>query len=131
MMAQTFECPSCGAALEYHGGAETTVQCPYCGNTVVVPEELRPQPAAPPKEEKDIVIKIRPPESGQGRPEISFDIPQQSPEVQKMEQALAQQQLRRVKRAGGCGCFGFLFFVVLIVGGMLYIFGLSIKSNAM
>lgn len=38
-MAATFNCPSCGAALEY-GGAGHTMKCPYCGTVVQVPEEL-------------------------------------------------------------------------------------------
>jgi predicted RNA-binding Zn-ribbon protein involved in translation (DUF1610 family) len=134
-MAQTFDCPSCGAALEYHGGTESTIQCPYCGNTVIVPAELRSQPAAPPaKPDEDLVIKIHRPESGQGRPEISVNIPPQSPEFQQfqqMEQVLAQQQLRRVKRAGGCGCFSTLIFLLLLGGGLFFIFGLFIKSNSM
>jgi LSD1 subclass zinc finger protein len=38
-MAQTFNCPNCGAALEYSGGGRT-MKCTYCGTTVQVPEEL-------------------------------------------------------------------------------------------
>ena len=35
-----FKCPSCGSALSPQGDA-TEIKCPYCGNTVIVPEELR------------------------------------------------------------------------------------------
>ncbi len=38
-MTKTFECPRCGAPLDYNG-AETTIRCPYCNNSVIVPEEL-------------------------------------------------------------------------------------------
>ena len=36
---QTFECPSCGGALEYAGGGRT-IKCPYCGTVAQVPEAL-------------------------------------------------------------------------------------------
>ena len=39
---QTFNCPSCGAPLEYHDGDPAAIHCPFCENTVVVPPELRP-----------------------------------------------------------------------------------------
>src|SRR5438128_1607019 len=35
-----FACPSCGASLSVEG-EQTYVKCGYCGNTVIVPEELR------------------------------------------------------------------------------------------
>lgn len=37
----TFNCPSCGAKLKVPDAA--SVVCSYCGNSVMVPEELRPQ----------------------------------------------------------------------------------------
>lgn len=36
----TFNCPKCGAALTATGD-QAEMQCQYCGNTVIVPEELR------------------------------------------------------------------------------------------
>ncbi|NMB90000.1 MAG: hypothetical protein GYA17_16710 [Chloroflexi bacterium] len=45
-MAQTFQCPACGAALDVPQGNEATVRCPYCGQAVIVPETLRA--ASPP-----------------------------------------------------------------------------------
>lgn len=38
-MPQSFNCPNCGAALEYPG-AGRTMACTYCGTTVQVPQEL-------------------------------------------------------------------------------------------
>jgi DNA-directed RNA polymerase subunit RPC12/RpoP len=38
---KVFECPGCGAPLDYRG-AGTTLECPYCRNSVIVPPELRP-----------------------------------------------------------------------------------------
>lgn len=41
-----FNCPSCGSSLSAQGSA-AEIKCPYCGNTVIVPEELRaPMPIA-------------------------------------------------------------------------------------
>ena len=37
--AKTFKCPSCGSVLEPDGD-EKEIKCAYCGNTVIVPEEL-------------------------------------------------------------------------------------------
>jgi ribosomal protein L7/L12/sugar lactone lactonase YvrE len=39
-MSQTFQCPNCGAPLDYDGGLDPVIPCPYCKSTVVVPEEL-------------------------------------------------------------------------------------------
>ena len=43
-MAQPFKCPSCGGPLEYDGG-DITIRCPYCTNSIIVPEELRAAPS--------------------------------------------------------------------------------------
>ena len=34
--ATVFKCPSCGASLD---GTHRQAQCPYCGNTIVLPRE--------------------------------------------------------------------------------------------
>lgn len=46
---QVLSCPSCGASLSIEEGA-ATAQCAFCGNTSVVPQELRraAAPSAPP-----------------------------------------------------------------------------------
>jgi LSD1 subclass zinc finger protein len=40
-MAKSFNCPNCGAPLDFPGGSITTVRCPFCHNTIIVPEEIR------------------------------------------------------------------------------------------
>ncbi len=45
-MPQTFECPKCGGPLDIPSRNETTIRCPYCHSSVVVPEELRTQELA-------------------------------------------------------------------------------------
>lgn len=42
-MTQPFKCPSCGAPLSLENPG-ATVRCHFCGNSVIVPESLRPQP---------------------------------------------------------------------------------------
>jgi DNA-directed RNA polymerase subunit RPC12/RpoP len=39
---KTFQCPGCGSPLK-PTGKEKMVKCGYCGNTIIVPEELRGQ----------------------------------------------------------------------------------------
>jgi hypothetical protein len=48
-MSIVFPCPNCGATQNVDD-QETSVQCQFCGNTIQVPENLRPKasvPAAP------------------------------------------------------------------------------------
>ena len=47
-MAATFDCPKCGAPLQLDlEPGQETVECPYCHDTVIIPDDLRipmPQP---------------------------------------------------------------------------------------
>jgi hypothetical protein len=43
MATQTFNCPNCGAPIEYDGSDTPAIKCPFCENSVVIPPELRPQ----------------------------------------------------------------------------------------
>jgi len=42
-MSETFNCPNCGAPLDYHG-SDPIIRCPYCNSSVIVPENLRAKP---------------------------------------------------------------------------------------
>lgn len=46
MPTTTFDCPRCGAPLDPPEQPGATLECPYCKNTVVVPESLRSPSAA-------------------------------------------------------------------------------------
>jgi DNA-binding beta-propeller fold protein YncE/DNA-directed RNA polymerase subunit RPC12/RpoP len=46
--AQTFKCPSCGAPVEIEEGRKAT-KCSYCGETVIIPAELRSETHSTPK----------------------------------------------------------------------------------
>jgi endogenous inhibitor of DNA gyrase (YacG/DUF329 family) len=66
MDSETFSCPKCGAPLEYKGGKDFTFPCPFCGNSVIVPENLRTplsgtlnqQPASPGKADEKAVLQL-------------------------------------------------------------------------
>src|SRR5436190_3804330 len=45
-MPQDFNCPNCGAPLDYKGGDDVTLRCPFCNTSVIVPQELRTPSAA-------------------------------------------------------------------------------------
>ena len=44
MNKQSFTCPNCGAPLDAPDSDETTIRCPFCETSVIVPEELRRPP---------------------------------------------------------------------------------------
>ena len=46
-MPTSFKCPMCAAPLDYPGGGAVTMRCPYCENSVILPEELRGGHAGP------------------------------------------------------------------------------------
>jgi uncharacterized Zn finger protein (UPF0148 family) len=68
-VAKTFNCPRCGGPLDYKETGELTLRCPFCSNSVIVPEELRipkpaetspaaaPDPAAPLATPSDAVLE--------------------------------------------------------------------------
>jgi hypothetical protein len=61
-MPQTFNCPNCGAPLDYDGSGYPTMRCPFCNNSVVVPQELRVRRDSP----------VAPASSPSATPVISF-----------------------------------------------------------
>lgn len=60
MMSQTFTCPACGAPQDPPmQPGQASVECRYCGHTVIVPDELRiPLPAEPPEAETEIPAEV-------------------------------------------------------------------------
>jgi hypothetical protein len=53
-----FNCPQCGASLEYERIMSATVRCHYCNSLVVVPAELRPAPPTPPRPEQQLRVSF-------------------------------------------------------------------------
>ncbi|HTP07522.1 MAG TPA: cytochrome c oxidase assembly factor Coa1 family protein [Anaerolineae bacterium] len=132
-MPTSFDCPSCGAALEPPTTPATSVQCHYCGTTVPIPEELRVHPAAPPPPPENITINFGTPQNGQ----VTVNVPaDEYAKLAQLEQAeatmLASRRVRRSARGcSGCGCFFGLLFFVAFAGFMIFIFGFSIKNSVM
>jgi uncharacterized Zn finger protein (UPF0148 family) len=49
-MADSFNCPKCGAPVIYNSAEQGNldmITCPYCGESIVIPAEMRPKPPAP------------------------------------------------------------------------------------
>ncbi len=136
-MVTSFECPSCGAALEPPTTSVTSVKCHYCGTTVAVPDELRIHPAPTPHQPESFTINIGSPQDGTGRSQVTFNVPADDlVKLEQLEQAeVAMQASRRVRRSargcGGCGCLLALGCTVGFAGFMIFIFGFSIKSSVM
>jgi DNA-binding beta-propeller fold protein YncE len=47
-MPDSFNCPNCGAPLDYKG-SDPIIRCPYCNTSVVVPDNLRAKPSFSPE----------------------------------------------------------------------------------
>ncbi len=95
-MTRTFKCPSCGAPLEYDGGDRLTVDCPYCSNVVIVPEELRPAKAAaahPPIPPSSAPQETLPSDPGEIRAKLK-----QSRRAGREDRRELRHQLRKARR---------------------------------
>jgi DNA-binding beta-propeller fold protein YncE/DNA-directed RNA polymerase subunit RPC12/RpoP len=57
----TFQCPRCGGRLEHERG-QKTITCKYCGNSVIVPKELRTEEVPAAQRGQQVVVNI--PSSG-------------------------------------------------------------------
>ncbi|MGA7730726.1 MAG: NHL repeat-containing protein [Chloroflexia bacterium] len=73
--AASFKCPHCAAPVPFQYG-QHTVECAYCGNTVIVPPELRPPPPQPPPYQYSQVQVIIGPESAYtAQPQPTYAVP--------------------------------------------------------
>ena len=108
-MAETFNCPKCGAPLNNEGedlSNKEAINCPYCGETVIVPPELRSHRRAAPQ-----VIDL----TDNSAPSVitisstPYSVPA-TPPVAK-------------RRSGNCGTF----IAIVIVGAALF-FGFGSTS---
>lgn len=88
-MAKTFDCPSCGAGLNYEGG-DHIVRCAYCGNAIIVPAELRSEP---PQSQPAIVTM--------GTGSLTIDLrglPDMASKIRAIKQLLVDGQLPEAAR---------------------------------
>lgn len=56
-VAGTFQCPKCGGSLEYQRG-QKTITCKYCGNSVIIPKELRTDVYPAAERGQQVVVNI-------------------------------------------------------------------------
>ncbi|HEX8283945.1 MAG TPA: hypothetical protein VF588_11350 [Pyrinomonadaceae bacterium] len=92
---KVFNCPQCGASLEFERIDSPLVKCHYCNSLVVVPAELRPAPPPPPPPPLLIDSLLQPPR--EEHPPFSFGESEATPK----KIALAAAALLLV--AGGVG----------------------------
>ena len=101
-------CPSCGAKLKITGD-EVQVKCDYCGNAVIVPEELRnKQPEADPT--APLVQALKDLQSQ--RPVVVVQ-----PPVQRVY--VPGETVRSSSGSNWAGCFITLVVLAVAVGGIL------------
>ena len=97
----SFDCPSCGAPVTARDD-QRFVECQYCGNNLLIPEELR---AAPPRQQEQygraVVINIA------------------TAEVDGQLYQLPPVAGRQVRRRSGCGgVLVFLLIVTVVLGSV-------------
>jgi DNA-directed RNA polymerase subunit RPC12/RpoP len=93
----TFDCPSCAAPV-YVDATELTVRCEYCGNNLMVPEELRAAPIPSlPEFQHTVVISMG--ALGETQNVIKL-APQAAPATQKRRRGL------------GCWVAGIVFLLI-------------------
>jgi uncharacterized Zn finger protein (UPF0148 family) len=97
VMTKSFKCPSCGAPLDYDGGEKLTVQCPFCSNVVIVPEELRPE--RPSSTTTPVPAPINPPVPDD--PEAIRARIKENRQQARAERRELRHQLRRSRRQHG------------------------------
>lgn len=108
-MTNTFQCPSCGAALENVDFTKPTTRCPFCGTVVTIPASMReqtPRSDAPPYQQQ-VVINVG----------------------DYMQQPYERVQVRRRGNPFGC-LVGLLIAVIVIavVGGGIFIATSSVST---
>lgn len=90
MTTKSFDCPNCGAPLDYEEGGAVTIRCTFCNSSVIVPEELRPKKAAPPP------TPVTPP--------LVFTTVSSAPPI----------KVQNVGRGWGCFVIGLVIFILLV-----------------
>jgi hypothetical protein len=58
-MTAAFDCPKCGAPLSFEPQpGQETVECPYCHENVIIPDDLRVQPPPAPKADAETLAEL-------------------------------------------------------------------------
>ncbi len=130
-MADPFDCPKCGAPLTYNAQEQNyaeTISCPYCNNSVIVPEVLR---VRPPQAERlspemlEVTEALR--EAASYRPRSSAGYPARTaqpnpPMVQEVGSA------PKVGRLVG-GCLVLSFLITAVFGAIMLLTVSQFKNS--
>lgn len=97
MTTKSFDCPNCGAPLDYEEGGAVTIRCAFCNSSVIVPEELR-KPAQTQQQQQQPIFNQT--------PVVFTTVTSSAPPI-------------NVRRSGGgWGCF-ITVIVLIIVGSVV------------
>ncbi len=104
-MSQKFDCPNCCSTLNAPHSGETTLRCPFCNSSVIVPEAARTHPAP----QVEVVIS-QGGESDQvvSPPVASFSFP-------PVDASTAQKTVRRTASTS-CLIIGVTLGIFLVIG---------------
>ncbi|MDR3574141.1 MAG: hypothetical protein P4L50_09775 [Anaerolineaceae bacterium] len=109
-MAESFDCPKCGAPINFDADQhldQQTMSCPYCGDSIIIPKNLRrsaPQPTYT---------------------RISPDIPDTNYTTITPNPAIGKDITRSISR----GCVTVVIVAALIIGGVAVYVAANIKGN--
>ncbi|MGD0002968.1 MAG: hypothetical protein ABSE06_01925 [Anaerolineaceae bacterium] len=118
-MSDSFDCPKCGAPLQYDGekeGYKETITCPYCGESVIVPENLRthaPQMINVGEASHAAVIEL----GGLAQPTV----------ITLDTEAPAQAAQAAKRSIGGCLVIS---LIIVVIMGVVAIFSMNSIKNA-
>ncbi|MEO8288886.1 MAG: NHL repeat-containing protein [Chloroflexota bacterium] len=110
----SFTCPRCGAPLQAPGG-QLSIECDYCGGTVLVPPDLRPAQPQPPTQPMQINLVFD--------PRASYGQPTQALPAPAATEVLTHTQQPARPRRRSIGCSSTLVMLValgLITAGVLW-----------
>lgn len=113
-MSQMFDCPNCGAPLDAPKNGESTLRCPFCNSSVIVPEELHPHPAP------HLAVVISPAETANQEVITTASTIQFTP----FDNAAAPEAVHRTPAASGCTVIG-VMLAMLLVTGVITVFALT------
>lgn len=101
-----FSCPSCAASLDVEGN-ESSLECPFCGSTVVIPEALRHHP--------EPVVHVAPPQIIIAAPSFT-------------QYASARPVVVRRQQSSGCAQ-AFTVLITLVIVSVVSVAGILLKTN--
>jgi hypothetical protein len=116
-MPESFDCPRCGAPMQYNSaeqGNKETIICPYCGESVIVPESLRSHTPPP------TVINL-----GEGFHSEAFELDgSEHPTVISLEGGTPASSGASVKKG-----LGVCLVVAIVIVAILGVVGLSVYDS--